>query len=38
MLAEIFLMFRQRMLRAATAQSVTSRDGSRFVPIALPRP
>jgi hypothetical protein len=38
MLAEIFLMRLQRMLRAAAAQSPTSRNGSRFVPIALPRP
>jgi hypothetical protein len=36
--AQIFLMRRQRMLRAAAAQSVTSHNGSRLVPIALARP
>jgi hypothetical protein len=38
MLAEIFLIRLQLMLQAAAAQSSTSRHGSRFVPIALPRP
>ena len=38
MLAEIFLIRLQLMLQAAAAQSPTSRNGSRFVPFALPRP
>jgi len=37
-IAEIFLMRLQLMLRTAAAQSSTGRNGSRFVPIALPRP
>lgn len=38
MLAEIFLLRLQTMIRSAAAPSATTRNGSRFVPFALPRP
>jgi hypothetical protein len=37
MLAEIFLVRLRLRMRTAAAQSVTTRHGSRFVPIAPPR-
>ena len=37
MLVEIFLMRLRTLIRTAATQSVTTRTGSRFVPIALPR-